>query len=237
MNLSHLPGYKTLVRRWIESLRTLGSVDVTADFVIVQDATDGQWKKAQAEDVGTFLDTDDALSADSDARVASQSATKSYVDDQVSSAGSNIGTQVATTSGTTASMTGIASGVNRILIGFNGVSDSAGQAIALELGDSGGYETSGYAGGLDDGATTYSSAFVLVSNANNDAGDALRGHVILTRVTGNTWAFSSHLYNGNGTRGFHIGGGTKTLSSELDRLQLTIASGAFDSGSFNIEYG
>jgi hypothetical protein len=65
------------------------------------------------------------------------------------------------------------------------------------------------------------------------AAAANSGHMLLTRITGNTW-ISSHISE-KGTPSF--GGGNKTLSAELDQVRLTRTGGnSFDAGQVNILY-
>ena len=53
-----------------------------------------------------------------------------------------LGTAVASTSGASIDFTGIPSGVRRIAINYSGVSTSGTSVMIVQLGDSGGFETS-----------------------------------------------------------------------------------------------
>lgn len=150
------------------------------------------------------------------------------------------GTAIASTSGTALDFTGIPSWVKRITVMFNGVSTNGTSNPQIQIGDSGGVETSGYSG-----HTTYLGA-VVVSAANsagflvNHGGNAavvITGVATLCNLTGNVWVFAwTGAYE---TSAYTIvGSGSKTLSSTLDRVRITTAGGTdtFDAGSINILY-
>ena len=156
----------------------------------------------------------------------------------VASAGITLGTEQATTSGTAINFTGIASGTKRITINLTGVSTDSGNKLLLQIGDSGGLETSGYistAGRIISTTITVANAtngFVMKSDI---AGDITSGTMtlILEDSTNNTW-ISAHTMKNN-TTNVMWGGGEKSLSGELDRLTLTMtASENFDAGAVNI---
>lgn len=149
------------------------------------------------------------------------------------------GTAVASTSGTTVSFTGLPAGLNRIMILIGGVGFSAGAAMTLVLGDSGGYETSGYqcqAGSVINGASSTvvaATASFRLHGGNADGSEVTFGTITLTRVDGNQWAMSAALAHSVVNYAV-VAGGQKTLSGELDRLQL--GGGTFDAGKVNILY-
>ena len=58
------------------------------------------------------------------------------------------GTNVASTSGVAVQFTGISSDVKRITLALNQVSATGSNSHWIQIGDSGGFETSGYTGGL-----------------------------------------------------------------------------------------
>ncbi len=144
-------------------------------------------------------------------------------------------TAIATTSGTAHGWTGIAAGANRITIIPNGVSMSGTDHLLIQIGDSGGYETASYTSGSfnTDGTavTRYTSTSGFIVGI-NDAARAVHGNITLTREDGNKWV-SSHSVELESGESF--GGGSKTLSAELDRIQITrTGSNTFDAGSVNI---
>jgi hypothetical protein len=150
-------------------------------------------------------------------------------------------TSQATTSGNSKEYTSIPSWVKRITIQFNQVSLSAAGICTVQLGDSGGYETSGYVG--TSGMISFSSYSITAGigvNINSYT-LAFSGTLILEHIGGNVWV-SSHALGASG--GYVvIGGASKTLSDTLDRLKIMAtdtagATGAmtFDAGSVNIMY-
>jgi len=150
----------------------------------------------------------------------------------------SVDTVQATTSGTAFDFTGLPSGLNRITIMFDGVSLNGSDNLLIQIGDSGGLETTGYSAsalaivGAGVASTSSTSGYVLyVSNAAR----AASGSVVLTRITGNVWVISGSCEIV--ATGVSCVGGTKTLSAELDRLRLTrTGTNSFDAGQVNIFY-
>jgi len=152
------------------------------------------------------------------------------------------GTAVASTSGVSVDFTGIPSWAKRITVMFNGVSTNGSSLKGLQIGSSGGVETTGYFSGAAHGtvANTYSlstSSFVLSVVNNSTAGETMSGAVTLTNLTANTWVIEGSLAMVIYGVGNFISG-VKTLSGTLDRLRITTVNGTdtFDAGSINILY-
>jgi hypothetical protein len=146
-------------------------------------------------------------------------------------------------SGTSTDVTGIPAGVKGITIGISGMSTNGTSSIILQLGDSGGVETSGYAGtgsAADNGgvgALLASSGFMIARNPN--AAHAYSGVIVLTLMDAatNLWA-GMHII-GNSTVAFSLfGAASKALSATLDRIRFTTAGGTetFDAGSVTINW-
>jgi hypothetical protein len=122
---------------------------------------------------------------------------------------------------------------------FSGVSLAGGASLALQLGDSGGIETSGYLGGAGNtggGIIVSSTFFYLVPNSDAAAyADGLYTIALLNAST-NLWAMSGNAYQ----FGYSMSmcGGSKALSATLDRIRITTSNGTdtFDAGSINILY-
>ena len=146
-----------------------------------------------------------------------------------------------TTSGSSVDFTGIPSGVDAIVVMVAGVaSDFAGRHLLVQIGDSGGVEATGYTGGSvgvqnDTSVINYTtgSGFPMVSDNNNP----FHGSMLLTRINGNGWA----AHHGGRTTSVNYqvaGGGSKTaLTTELDRVRLTVTAGSFGTNStVNIMY-
>lgn len=156
------------------------------------------------------------------------------------------GTAQATTSGTVKEFLDIPSWAKRITVIFNGVSTNAAGSSQpiIQLGDSGGFETTGYASavavsvaGNNTGAASATTGFILVSSV--AAATTFSGTLTLTLVdpSTNTWVGSLAGASTNAAGGYS-GGGTKSLSATLDRIRLTTINGTdtFDAGSVNIMY-
>jgi hypothetical protein len=133
--------------------------------------------------------------------------------------------------------TGIPSGVKRITVMFNGVSTDGDSNFIIQLGDAGGIETTGYAGGsFNAGVASYNTAGFDLT-AQQLSTQSWGGAVTLTNITGNTWC-ESGVISGDSSGYIGASGGAKTLSATLDRVRVTTANGTdtFDAGSINIFY-
>lgn len=147
-------------------------------------------------------------------------------------------------SGTAVSFTGIPSWVKRISIQFVGISTNGTSPIIIQIGDSGGFETSGYLGaasGIAGAVTTslYTDGFGIYNTAGGAATDILHGRVVLElEDTANfTWVASVHLSKSDNAFTCN-GSGSKSLTAALDRVRITTQGGTdtFDAGAFNILY-
>jgi hypothetical protein len=152
-----------------------------------------------------------------------------------------LGTAVASTSGTSIDFTGIPSWVKRITISFVGVSTNGTSLKLVQLGDSGGVETTGYnSSSVVVGSTTVgvtSTAGMVIRSITAD--NILQGSMTLNLAveSSNTWASTHSLASGDSAFAL-VGGGTKALSSTLDRVRITTVNGTdtFDAGTINIIY-
>lgn len=146
-----------------------------------------------------------------------------------------------TTSGTTINFTGIPSTAKAILVQFDGVSISGNNSVLIQLGDSGGVETTGYtaaSSGMSASVSSLSSTsgFIIAGTV---ASSAYSGSVLFTLLES-----SSNTWNAQGV--FIIDGsaftitvsGKKSLSATLDRVRLIASNGTdtFDAGKANIAY-
>ena len=133
------------------------------------------------------------------------------------------------TSGSSVEFTSIPSWVKRITVMFDGVSLNGTDRFLIQLGDSGGYETTGYVS--TSGNNTSTSGFLA---GQNNASDLQYMLMTIANMSGNSWVSSSDTTNGVGTL---TGAGFKTLSDVLDRIRVVpTGSNAFDAGSINIMY-
>lgn len=146
-------------------------------------------------------------------------------------AGATQGTAVSA-SGTTVDFTSIPAGVNRITVMIAGLSTSGTNELLLQIGDSGGVETTGYTSAVElNGNSSTSTAGFIVARL-VAASDTFSGNLHLHRLNGNIWTLDGRLAGGGSS------GGDKTLSAELDRVRITTVGGSdtFDAGSININY-
>jgi hypothetical protein len=151
--------------------------------------------------------------------------------------GPTIGTEIATTSGTSKTFSGIAAGTTRIHLAFEKVGFAGSEVMLIQIGDSGGIETSGYEGGgtkvLGSASHDTSAVTTCFPIRRTTTADDINGIMTLLHIGSNTW-IASHACGG-GTAGqndgYH-GGGNKTLSGELTQIQ--VSGGTFDLGTLNI---
>ena len=148
----------------------------------------------------------------------------------------------ASTSGTSIDFTGIPSWAKRITVMFSGVSTNGTSDIQLQLGDSGGFETSGYGGALlRTGAASLATAqypttgFLLINDV--VAADLFSGIFSISLLGSNTWCGSSQISE-TGATSFFSGSGAKTLSDTLTQIRITTVGGTntFDAGSVSVMY-
>ena len=140
-----------------------------------------------------------------------------------------------TTSGTSVTFTGIPSWVKKITIQNNGVT-SSGAAPLIQIG-SWSYVTSGYNAGYGSINTTPVAAFSGTTTGILFGGSAASyGAIIFTlqNSSTNTWVASGTIVTPSNFI-FYIAGQV-TLSGNLDRIQITLSTGAFTGGSVNILY-
>jgi hypothetical protein len=150
------------------------------------------------------------------------------------------GTVVASTSGTSIDFTSIPSWVKRITVMYQGISTTGSSVIIVQLGTSGGVQTSSYVGSSWESNTintTYSAGFAIgTSNTASSAWSGI-GTICLQNSSTNNWIWSNVAGDSAGGNTSQ-GGGYKTLSASLTTVRLTITNGTdtFDAGSVNILY-
>lgn len=143
-------------------------------------------------------------------------------------------TEQATTSGTTKDFT-ITAGAKLIIVILNGVSLNSAVNINIQLGDSGGIETTGYVGVYNSspGPTDGFRVHTLVA-----AGDLVYGTMTLTRINAtHTWVAVGS-FGSDATADVNVlYAGRKTTSAELTTVRLTGGgAAAFDAGAVNVMY-
>ena len=126
---------------------------------------------------------------------------------------------------------------------FDGVSTNGTSNHRVQLGDSGGIETTGYATactfcGTSTNGTSSTTGFVTTTNI--AAISQISGFVVLSLVSGNTWvSVGGSIYDKSAISPFTMtSSGIKTLSDTLTQIRITTVNGTdtFDAGSINILY-
>lgn len=142
--------------------------------------------------------------------------------------------------GTAIDFTNVPSWVKRITVEISGVSTNGTSPLQVQIGTTGGIESSGYAGaastfGAGSGTSAMSTGFRLSDNS--ASANSVSGTVTLMNQSGNIWVESGTIGN-SAALNLGISGGVKTLSGVLDRIRLTTVNGTdtFDAGSVNITY-
>lgn len=160
----------------------------------------------------------------------------------VAPASLTIGTPVATTSGTAIDFTGIPSTVKQIIISIDGSSVNISDNMIIQIGDSGGIETSGYKSvgayisGSSASANQASQYFYFNTGAASDTHSGLMILSLLDSST-NTWASFGSICAAPSNLTIYSSG-TKSLTGVLDRVRFSTVNGTstFDAGKINIQY-
>jgi hypothetical protein len=155
------------------------------------------------------------------------------------SGGITLATPVASTSGTSVTFTGIPAGTKRITMMFKGVSTNGTGDKLIQLGDSGGIETTGYLGVggsiiSGTGATgNGNNGFLIYSN---NASHAIYGSVIISLYDAATFTWAAQGVTAAPGSSVFMTGGLKSLSAELTQITFTAPPDSFDAGEINISY-
>jgi len=189
--------------------------------------------------VGKLTLSSSALSVARTVTFPDKAGTVAMIDD-VSGGSITSAAAITTTSGTSHDFTGIPAGVKRITVMFSGVSINGSSQFLIQIGDSGGIETTGYSGGgARVGGTAISAASTTAGFyfTNVTAATLFSGSITIVNLTGNVWS-ANGILGGDVTENIGFTAGGKTLSATLDRIRLTTVNGTdtFDSGSINIMY-
>lgn len=141
-------------------------------------------------------------------------------------AGITLGTKQAGSGTTENAFTSLPAGIKRISLNFGALSTNGTSVIIVQLGDSGGYKTSGYAGAIETASSryTFTDGFKLVGVG--DAGWALYGRVVLELLDSTTDQWTGTIWSADSTgNAVYTGAGSITLSGDLDRLRVTTQGG------------
>ena len=156
------------------------------------------------------------------------------------SAGYTLATPVSV-SGTSVSFTGIPSGAKQIVLMFKSVRSNAAVNKFIQLGDSGGFITTGYV--AQEAYITGSPAVDSFTDAWRVRGDAASYTTISGAMTFTRYDGSAFTYVGAGTFSYPeinkattITSGFVTLNSVLTQIRVTVTGTTYDTGSINIAY-
>jgi hypothetical protein len=143
-----------------------------------------------------------------------------------------------TATGTSVDFTGIPSWARRVTVMFSGVSTNGTSLPLIQIGDSGGIETSGYSGGaaLNLSGTANSAGFLTTRVS--AAANLHDGIATLYLIGSNTWVLSGQMYQSSQVQPIASSAGSKTLSDPLTQLRITTVNGTdqFDAGTINVMY-
>jgi hypothetical protein len=154
------------------------------------------------------------------------------------------GTSVASTSGTSIDFTSIPTWVKRITVMLSDVSTNGTSNWQIQLGDSGGVETTSYSSavsriGASGGSNSTATSGFLIHNSIVAAGTFLAtAQITLLDASSNTWSCFGTSNSSSSANSGCLFNGSKALSATLDRVRITTANGTdtFDAGSINILY-
>ena len=156
-----------------------------------------------------------------------------------SSGGLTLGTEQATTSGTSVTFSSIPAGTKVIYVMIMGYQGSNNDEAFLQIGDSGGIETSGYLGSASQAISATVATDVSTDDWEIDryqTVDIVHGTFQLTLAdTSNTWT-QIHIMGDSTANRTYWGAGQKPLSEELTQIKFGVISGALAAGSVNIMY-
>jgi len=213
-----------------------------ADELLIRDDSVGGADAARKITPDNFLKVIDLLTVDSTPDLtadwalvydASASAVKKVQLNKIGAAAASDPTDLTvTTSGTSIDIAGISAGANKIEVMVWKVSTNGSSESEIQLGDAGGIEATGYVSDASDGGGTNSSTTGFTLTRNVSASSTLSGRFVVTRHNGNEWVQSSSVSKNTVSA---VGGGSKTLSAELDRIRLTNPGGnTYDGGAISI---
>jgi len=151
-----------------------------------------------------------------------------------------LGTAVASTSGTSIDFTGLPSWIKKITVMMSAVSTNGSSVVMIQLGTSGGVQTTSYVGSVWNSNTAnaaLSTGFQTLQAAG--ATVTIESTAILTLLNSATGLWSASINTGRSDAAtVGVTAGSKTLSGTLDRVRITTVNGTdtFDAGTVNILY-
>jgi len=147
----------------------------------------------------------------------------------------NYEAEVNATSGSSLVLASGLSGLNEMII-FGRNHTNSGSALTVELGDSGGFEVSGYTfdtSFVDFGGTVNTSSSTDGFNIDVVSYTAMAMRLTLQDSATNEWRCEGILSTSGGDTNLNMIG-FKNLSAELTQVRITLSSGAFTSGNYRV---
>ena len=156
-------------------------------------------------------------------------------------------TAVAATSGATKDFTGIPAGVKRVTLNLTGVSTTGNSPVVVQIGPSGGVETSGYLGcnfcsaasGFGNAAHTAYFSLTQTADGGNLASSVRNGSLTfnLLEASSNTWTVTGIISHSDVDANVFTSG-SKPLAGALSIVRLTTAGGShtFDAGKASVSW-
>ena len=144
-------------------------------------------------------------------------------------------------SGASQEWTGIPSDARQIIITHHGWSNASSSQHWCQIGDSGGFETTGYytsnfyAGSSTAGGGNFANQSAFIQGQATDPATETTGLITITRLNSSNqwvvqWFYSVNNGNVYGTVG------NKQLSGTLDRVRILPSTGNLDAGRANLMY-
>ena len=136
----------------------------------------------------------------------------------------------------------VTTGVKKIEIILSDVSSNSNSQLHIQVGDSGGIETTNYnhamgfhrTGGSGQEAAVSNSTGAFASYGLDAASYSIFGKWELNNPQGNTWVSDFTVWGSAATNHQFYGTGYKTLSDTLTQFKFYIGSGNFDAGYLTI---
>lgn len=153
--------------------------------------------------------------------------------------GITLGTPTTLTNQTVVDYTGLPSTIKQFTVNFSGASGNGSSNILIQLGDSGGFETTGYRSSASDTVGTFANStagfLVTASNTLNYVWD---GSITFNLLSASAFTFGASGNLSRDTTIPNVSAGSKSTSAVMDRIRITFVNGTdqFDGGTVNIAY-
>lgn len=222
--------YDGTTQRW----RAIGGIGGGGGSV-----SDGSLTVVKFDASAVVTEAEGLASSDNDTSLPTTAAVRDYVD------GRTVLSAVQNASGTAVNFTSIPAGTKEIAVTGVGISTNGSSTPIVQLGDSGGYETTGYVGGVAGLTSTNivvsassTSGFLITNSVAASSFVTFTITLRLHNASTNTWLCELAGVRDDLPAVVTTGASSKSLSATLDRLRITATNGSdtFDAGSFSIIY-